>query len=221
MSLLDLLIPPRCICTKPVSRNFLLCPECWKSLDFIINTCELCGSPMDAIPDAECKNCNTPVHGKSVVFYKGATTKMITHFKYYKRYMYGTMMAHYMANLVKEMPFDAIIAVPLSFKRLLWRGYHHTAVLAQGLSKSTNKPMLINCLKKTHTKRQVDCDREERLENVQESFFINPKKEHLLKGQKILLVDDVITTGATIYECGKILRKHGAAHVSFVTFARS
>jgi competence protein ComFC len=221
MSLIDLLIPPRCVCTKPVSRNFLLCSECWKSLDFIIHTCEKCHSPLEQIPITECKNCLNPVYGKSVVMYKGVATKMITHFKYYKRYMYGTMMAHYMVPLVKDLQFDMIIAIPISFRRLLWRGYHHTAVLAQGVSKFTGKPLLTNCLKKRHTKRQVDCDKEERLENVQDSFFINPKKLPLLKGKKILLVDDVITTGSTIYECGKILRNNGAAQVSFVTFARS
>ena len=131
-------------------------------------------------------------------------------------------MAHYMEPLTRKIPFDEIVAIPLSQRRLLWRGYHHTAILAQALSRLTGKPMLTNCLKKIHGKRQVECqDREERLDNIKESFYISPHQEYRIVGKKFLIVDDVLTTGSTIYECGKILRHHGAKDVHFVTFARA
>lgn len=219
--ILDILIPPRCVCTKAVARNFLLCADCWDKLEFITTVCDLCGAPVHFLPMEECSNCKAPVHGKSVVFYKGLSQKIITHFKYYKRYMYGTLMAQYMAKLIENDDFDSLIAVPLSFKRLLWRGYHHTAILGQGIAKLTKKPLLVDCLKKKHTKRQVDCDKEERATNVEGSFYINLKNMHKIQDQKIILVDDVITTGATIFECAKVLKQAGAVHVSFLTFARS
>ncbi|USO02050.1 MAG: ComF family protein [Alphaproteobacteria bacterium] len=225
--LLNTLIPPRCICAQPISHDFLLCGACWKQLNFITHHCNICGTPYDPMVIEPCGGCKkrvagSPVYGTSLVFYEGLAQTIITHFKYQKRFSHGAFIANHMYKSIKHNPFDAIIPVPMSFRRLLLRGYHHTAILAQHLSRLTEKPLLVNCLKKRHTKTQVDCkDKKERLNNLKHAFYINEKNKTHIEGKKILLVDDVITTGTTIYECAKILKKAGAFHVSFVTFARS
>ena len=189
MSFLDLIVPPRCFCAKIVNKNFVLCPDCWKEIDFIVYTCRKCGAPCDSLALEKCQFCHNFVHGRSVVFYRGTVTKMITHFKYYKRFMYGKFMAYYMSTIAHQMKFDVIVVVPLSFKRLLQRGYHHTAILGQEISRYTGKPLIVNCLKKRHTKKQVECSREERLENVKGSFYIATKHQYKICKKKVLLID--------------------------------
>ena len=171
-----------------------------------------------------CQNCESnknSLQGKSLVFYEGIAQTIVTHFKYHKRFSLGALIAHYMYKTIKHDTFDAILPVPTSFRRLLQKGYHHTAIIAQHLSKLTHKPLLTNCLKKHHTKRQVDCDQKERLTNVKNSFYLNKQNKQHIKNKHILLIDDVFTTGSTLYECARILKKGGARRVSFITFARS
>jgi ComF family protein len=115
---------------------------------------------------------------------------------------------------------DAVLlAVPLHKKRLKWRGFNQAEEIARELSRFLNIPLLQGCLSRTkETRPQVELNEEERKENVKGIFEVTNKE--LLKDKKILLVDDVCTTGTTLSECAKALREAGAREVIGVTLAR-
>lgn len=115
---------------------------------------------------------------------------------------------------------DFIIPVPLSLKRLLFRKYNQSALIGKHLSKLTDLPMLTNVLKRKRFKAsQGGLSFEKRFENVRDAFFIS--KNSKVKNKKILLIDDVIASGATILQCAQIIKKTGAKEVRVLSIART
>ena len=124
-------------------------------------------------------------------------------------------------KLENDKNFDIICPVPLSNYRLKERGFNQSYVLAYDISKSLNIP-LISILKKKVKKTQVGLDDKRRWINIKGTFFIKwGKRQFEINDKKILLVDDVFTTGATANECAKVLKKNGAKNVSVLTLARA
>ncbi|MDI6728067.1 MAG: ComF family protein [Thermodesulfovibrionales bacterium] len=123
--------------------------------------------------------------------------------------------------LLSELPIpeaDGIIPVPLHHKRLHQREFNQTASMSRHLSKNLKIPLMLNVLRKTkETLPQTDVTGKERLKNVKNAF----KVSSIVEGLNLLLVDDVITTGATVRECAKALIKAGAKSVTVVALARS
>ena len=164
--------------------------------------------------------------GWSLGLYQGALLELIHRWKYNGREGIGS----YLCSLLEErlpdswrkMDCDQIVPIPLAPSRLRQRGFNQSFVLAKGLSRILQKPVEPFGLNRQEGRlSQVGLHREERLENIKGAFFVSSKKKKGLKGKKILLVDDVYTTGATLFEAARFLKKEGAASVRFITLART
>lgn len=133
----------------------------------------------------------------------------------------SSLIINHLNLLDNEPDFSGfyIIPVPLEIKRMKWRGFNQSQELAKKLSVFLNLPLLSDCLLKTKkTLNQADLEDEERKENVRDSFAC-PDKEKI-KDKNILLIDDVFTTGATMEECARVLKKSGAQKIIGLTIAR-
>jgi ComF family protein len=122
-------------------------------------------------------------------------------------------------QLIKSV--DLLVPVPIHFRKLLGRKYNQSELLARGLrdmSGVSYEPMIL--IKSKPTPQQEGLTRERRGKNIIGSFGVNEKYAHLLSNKNVLLVDDVFTTGSTVNECSRILKKHGASHVSVLTLAK-
>ncbi len=227
-NVLDVLLPPVCpVCGEPVYENTTLCPKCFGALHFITDPCcRVCGRPFpfDMLGDPVCANClsSTPLFHKAraVVIYDQMAKKIILPFKHGDRLDFTPLIAKMMAARDKEMieNADYIIPVPLHRLRLLKRKYNQSALLARALTKNFHKAYVPDGLKRIRsTPKQGKLSPDERVHNVAKAFRVNLHYD--FKGKSILLIDDVLTTGATANECTKILLKAGAKQVDILTFA--
>lgn len=227
----DLLLPPRCIATgEIVDAPGLLSPAAWTKLAFIENPfCTTCGLPFafEAPIGTVCASCIDlePVfdRARSAVVYNDASRRLVLDFKYGDRLHFVETFIPWLMrageNLLDEA--ELIIPVPLHARRLWRRRFNQSAVLAQALSKRTGKPCLPDGLiRLRHTVPQKGLSRSHRMENVKNAFAVNGRYMAQLKGRNIMLIDDVFTSGATLNECARTLKKYGAACVSVLTLAR-
>lgn len=229
--LLDLIIPPRCaMCAKVVASPHTLCPDCFAKLEFITAPiCKVCGLPLDISERHEmiCARCAAVSKtyfdfARAAVIYNDASRKIISDFKYYDKTELVKIMAKFIYAIagIDYAKFDFIIPVPIHKDRLRLRKYNQAALLAKELSSLINKPYYVNLLvKEKATLTQAELNYSLRQKNIKNSFSVtNPTK---IKGAKIILIDDVITTGATMNECAKVLKKAGAQEVMGLAFAHT
>jgi competence protein ComFC len=157
----------------------------------------------------------------SVFHYSNIVKELIIRLKYKSDFICGEALAEYMLEIVKnnKLQFDLIAYVPMSKKALKKRGYNQSEFLANYLSKRLNIPITCNLIKTMDTKDQIGLSGEERWENMKMCFEI--KKSGLLKNKNILLIDDVITTGATAFHCAHKLKESGIDNICILTIAKS
>lgn len=231
---LNVLLPPLCVmCEQMVSENHGFCGECWRGLSFISQPmCASCGHPFEydvqTVHDATlCGACiEEPSQFKtarSALVYNDASKSIILPFKHQDRTDYARVMARLMHTSGHAIidTADALLPVPLHFSRLFLRRYNQSALLVHELGKLSNKPMILNALKRFRpTQSQGHLSREMRKKNVHNAFIVHPKNLAQIQGKNLLLVDDVFTTGATANACVTALKKAGAAKVEVLTFAR-
>jgi len=221
--LLNLLYPSRCPdCGKESSSRFYpFCNICWSSISpFIGNRCSICSIPLPE-HSTICGECiqNRPFFNKSFIYglYDGLLKEAIHHLKYFR--IRG--LARPLADLLLRLPLpeaDIIVPVPPDRHRLRKRHFNHTSLIAKVLSKSLQIPFSIDAIIKIKsTPPQVDLKRDERLKNLRGAF----RAEKRFSGERIMLIDDVITTGVTASECSRVLLKAGASCVYLVALARS
>ncbi len=231
-AVLDTLFPPRCpLCREPVAGQGTLCAECWKELSFIHDPqCVTCGHPFEyaIAPEALCGPClaETPPYAqaRAVLKYDEHGSKPVVGFKFHDRTSLAPMFGAWLkrAGGIFLERADAVVPVPLSRLRLLQRRYNQAALLAYALGKEARLPVMPDALlRRKHTRPQSELTRAQRLTNVQGAFTANPKRANGIKEKKIVLVDDVITTGATLSACTKALLKAGATEVYVLTLART
>ena len=163
-------------------------------------------------------------HGAALFDFKkeGKVQKMIHDLKYRKKRDVGRLLGTFAAKQIEKSSiynsFDMIIPVPISKIKKAKRGYNQSFLFAEGIQKYSQSPIEDNILlKTTDTGSQTSRTRAERLKNVSGSFDI--RKEEIIKNKHILLVDDVITTGATLESCALLLQTHGAKAISCITLA--
>lgn len=126
-------------------------------------------------------------------------------------------LGYHLAQLVPLDSYDLVVPVPLHWRRRLERGYNQTAILAQQFP----KPCLPAVRKRRHTARQATLNRQERLQNLDQVFVVPKRYQSLIQGQRVLLVDDVLSTGATTTACTEALLTAGVASVSVAVVAKN
>lgn len=227
--LLDILLPPRCLsCTTAVDVPGRLCSDCWAGVDFIAAPqCRCCGLPFafDEGDDSLCGGClgNPPVfdQARAVLRYNGVARSLVLGFKHGDRTHGAPAFASWMqrsgAALLDNA--DAVTPVPLHRLRLFMRRYNQSALLAReiaAISGLTFEPDLL--IRTRNTKNQGNFGRVGRFENVRGVFAVRPGR--VAAGRRIILIDDVMTTGATVNACAKVLKQAGTASVGVLTLAR-
>lgn len=228
---LNLLMPAKCFCChKIVCGKSALCPDCFKKITQLSDvSCPICAHPYElaAYKGMICPNClkKRPVFRqlKSALAYDQYSRDLILPFKHADRTDIAPFFVQLMTRAGSDLLYtcDAIVPVPLHWRRLIVRKYNQAAILANQLAKRVKKPYLPDTLMRhINTANQGHSSPAERKKNVKGAFSISPKKKHLIKGKRILLIDDVYTTGSTINECARELYKAGAAEVNALTIAR-
>jgi len=229
--ILNLLFPPQClICNGSVAANGTLCLPCWQQVRFITDPmCACCGAPFDYAlgPEAICGECmrEHPVYarGRAVFRYDEHSRALVTKLKYADQAQLAAIYGKWLANFGKTLATasDVIVPVPLHYWRFLGRRYNQSALLAYAMAKQCGLPVLPDGLKRTRkTLPQPGLTRKQRQDNVRGAFAVSQKHIAKIKGKSVLLIDDVMTTSATIDQCSKVLLKAGAAQVYVLTLAR-
>ncbi|CAK0748117.1 competence protein ComFC [Azospirillaceae bacterium] len=238
--LFDMVLPPRCLgCGEPVDRQGGLCGPCWMGLTFLGPPyCDQCGTPfphpMGEEDDSNggqekilCGQCvATPpnfTRGRSVVAYDNGSKPLILSFKHGDRTdcapIYGAWMARAGADLLETA--DILTPVPLHWGRLFHRRYNQAALLAQEIERQSGKPAVLDALiRRRSTLSQGGRGRTARFRNVRGAFETRARRAALIQGARVLVIDDVMTTGATISECARMLLHAGARQVDALTLAR-
>jgi len=230
--LLDLLLPPRCLgCGHPVDEQGRLCAECWSALAFLGGRlCRVCGVPMPEVsaeaPLCGCCQDAPPAfeRARAALQYEGSGRRLILRFKHGDRLDGAATYAGWMARAGAELLAGAelIVPVPLHRWRLVGRGYNQSAVLARALGRRSGKPVLVDALVKSRaTESQQLLGAAERRRNITADLFgLGGAAPDRVAGRRILLVDDVLTTGSTGDACAAALLRSGAAGVDVLTLAR-
>lgn len=228
---LDLLLPPLCLsCDAPVGSTHTLCPACWGDIHFIAAPfCQCCGAPFD-VPVGDgmlCGGCisETPpfTSARAAMLYNDASKRLVLGFKHSDRTHPTKALAAWMARTGQDFldQTDFIVPVPLHRWRLFKRRYNQAALLAQAIGQIAHKKVQVDLLQRTKpTPIQGHRNRKERHENVRGAFAVNPRCVKHIQGKTISLIDDVLTTGATVSECSRVLLKAGAKTVYVLTLAR-
>ena len=180
---------------------------------------------IDLGKETTCKYCTASkpkfAAARSACVYDGNTRKIAVRFKFRDGTYLAPHIASFMLNAGRELLYktDVITAVPLHYNRQLKRKYNQASLLAKHLAKQTKiayEPFLLKRIKST--KQQTKLNKKQRTENVEDAFQASDDFNY--RGKTIMIVDDVMTTGATINECAKALKQKGAKKVYALTFAR-
>ena len=178
-------------------------------------------SPLDH--DGVCRRCRSGLTGYdyaySYGFYDGPLRKMIHHFKYASVEVLAGPLGELMVQaLPLDLQVDLIVPVPLHWRRRLWRGFNQCELLARPLESRLRVPVVAAIGKSRHTETQASSTPTQRRSNLTGAFVLTDKK--IVEGKRVLLVDDVLTTGATVTMCSNLLRRGGAKSVTVLTLAR-
>lgn len=227
----DVILPPRCLVSgEVVAEQGMVAPEVWGTLAFIgAPQCACCGYPFEFATEGEalCGAClqEKPPYAaaRGALVYNDASRGMILKFKHGDQIHAAATFFPWMERAGRDflLRADMIVPVPLHRWRLLKRRYNQAAILSQGLAKRAGRLCLHDALiRRRATATQGHLNFRERHKNVKRAFVINPKRAAQVAGKRIVLIDDVYTTGATVKECAKALMKADAAEVNVLTLAR-
>ncbi len=228
---LDILFPPRYLkCGLELEATGALCAACWPQVRFIGKPqCTCCGLPFpfDAGAGALCGVClqSPPDYdrARAVFIYDDVSRDLVLSFKHadatHAAPGYGKWLARAGAELLGDVDF--IVPVPLHRGRLFARRYNQSALLAHAVAKETGHEVAPDALVRVKkTRPHVDMGRSARLRNVAGAFAIHPRWAEVLCGARVVLIDDVLTTGATVSSCARVLLAAGAVRVDVLTLAR-
>ena len=224
---IDFLLPPRCVVSGvPVERQGMISPEIWGELNFVSDpACKRCGLPFEFNMEADiCAACldHPPVFDKAraALRYDDGSRSVVLGFKHGDQLHAVKAFTPWLqkagAGLIRRA--DIIAPVPLHYWRLVRRRYNQSALMAKDLARESEKTYIPDLLLRTRaTPPQGHLKAGERAANVRKAFALG---EHKVKDRNILLIDDVMTSGATANECASVLKKAGANRVDVLTLAR-
>jgi len=228
---LDLLLPPQCLnCGIVVAEIETLCPACWSAVNFITPPhCDVCGLPFpeDFGAGVLCGACHRAPpafdRARAAMLYDDASRGMVLAFKHGDRTDMAPAFTKWLLPAGGELmaAADFIAPVPLHWTRLFGRRFNQAALIARELSKqgdATFAPDLLQ--RKRRTPSQAGLGGRGRHRNVRGAFRVAAKWRHRINGRRVLLIDDVMTTGATVSACARALRRGGADYVDVLTLAR-
>jgi ComF family protein len=226
----DLVLPPICLsCHEPLASHGALCAACWQRIDFIrAPLCDRLGLPLPfdsgEVTLSTAAMSRTPDYGRAraVACFEGVMRDLIHHLKYSDRHELLTFFAPMLRSAGHDLlvPANCIVPVPLHRWRLWRRRFNQAALLARRLSRDTGIPVEVDVLRRVkRTVSQVDLSWHERRANVDAAFAVAPKAARRIEGRHILLIDDVITTGATVEACARALKQAGAKEVDVLALA--
>ena len=232
-ALLDVILPPIChICHSyfPDAGRLHICPTCRDRLPLVSSPlCPLCGIPFaGAGADHRCGACLThPPHfdvARAGFLYEGPIRDLIHSFKYNQqtqlRYPLALLTLEGLGGFVTDHAPHLIVPVPLHSSRLRQRGFNQAVLLGRTISRHLSLPILPDALIRTRrTEPQIELSSAERRVNVKGAFAVG--RADSVAGKRILLLDDVMTTGSTMDECAKELKKAGAEAVIAAAIART
>lgn len=227
---LDIALPALCPACREQVRDGGLCASCWSKLTMIAPPyCERLGIPfaydpgpgvlsMQAISDPPAYH-----RARAAVRYDDIARALVHALKYGDRIDLAPIMGRWMARAGHELlkDADAIIPVPLHWRRLWARRFNQSMLLSQQISGETGVPVADAALRRIKaTAQQVGLSQSERAQNVQGAFRVPPDRKAEVAGRRVVLVDDVLTSGATSDACARALLRAGAANVDLLVFAR-
>lgn len=227
---LDVALPAQCVaCREPVAGDGL-CGACWSKLSFIAPPfCARLGIPfvydpgpgvlsMQAIADPPAY-----VRARAAVRYDDIARTLVHALKFQDRTDLAPAMGRWMARAGRELltESDALVPVPLHWRRGWSRRFNQSGALARSIASQSGVKLAADVLKRIRpTAHQIGLPRNERAANVQGAFAVPQAYRHDVKGRRLVLVDDVLTTGATVDACARALLRAGAARVDVLVFAR-
>lgn len=227
---LDVALPPLCPACRDLLTGNGLCPACWGKLVFIAPPyCPRLGIPfaydpgpgilsMQAIADPPAYS-----RARAAVRYDDVAAKLVHSFKYGDRLDLAPLLGRWMARAGNELlhEADALVPVPLHWRRLWTRRFNQSAALAETIASESKVAVAHTPLRRVKaTQQQVGLSRAERATNVQGAFRVDAAAKSEVAGRRLVLIDDVLTSGATSDACARALLRAGAAQVDVLVFAR-
>jgi competence protein ComFC len=229
-TVVNLCYPPFCISCRTSLEQGLLCQDCLDSAVRIETPfCQICSRPYAGVFGApfSCPDCedHPPAFDCVATRYQatGIVRDLIHRFKYSGEFHLRNLLVNWLVEALSDPrvstePFDSLVPVPLHPTRIRERGYDQIAALVGLLGERSRKPVCLCLRRSRYTESQTRFSRKERLQNLQNAFEL--RKGTSVLGKRLLLVDDVLTTGSTLDECARVLKSHGAKSVCAVTVAR-
>ncbi len=233
-SALDLALPPRCLtCDAGVEAPGRLCAICFRATGFVTEPCcQRCGMPFrHAAQGGLARSCDACTAepppwrmGRAALRYDDQARRIVLPLKYGDRLEIAAALAQHMARAGAALLRDAdiLIPVPLHRRRLLTRRYNQSALLAHAIGRAAGRDVVADGLRRTRpTQSLAGLTRRERARTVAGAFAIRPGREAAIVGRRVVLIDDVLTTGATAGACTLEMLAGGAARVDLLVGARA
>ncbi|EKX58266.1 Competence protein F like protein [Rhodobacter sp. AKP1] len=229
---LCLLFPPQCLlCETQVTTEFGLCGACWRDTPFIAGlVCDLCGAPLpgeDPGHPVRCDDCLSSArpwdHGRAALLYRDNGRKLALALKHGDRLDLARPLAGWILRAARPIlrPGTLVVPVPLHWTRLLTRRYNQSALLSAELARQAGLDHCPDALVRgRNTRSQEGRSREGRFENMTGAILPHPRRGRLLKGRPVLILDDVMTSGATLAAATEACQAAGATSVSVAVLAR-
>lgn len=222
--LVDLALPPRCPgCGAITGEIHSFCTDCWRAVEWLGDSgCRACGLPLEATEIDSCAAClaRPPVidRTRAAVAYGEATRALPLRLKYSRKVSLAKTMARFMRPLVDPGGVPMLVPVPLHRTRLWGRGFNQAALLAAELGRTCDidhNPFVLRRTKRTSPLKQMSP--QQRRREVAGAFQVEDER---VRGRKVILVDDVLTSGSTAEACANVLRRAGAERIELICWAR-
>jgi len=221
-TIIDFILPHLCPGCQKCMHTPGFCSTCWNNLHFISEPCcLLCGNPGWLGGKDLCRSCRSEVpmfhHHRALWAYGSVSRRIVFALKHGRQRYLASLLASWMLPMIVKQPIDCLVPVPLHQHRLAKRGFNQSAILATAIGRLTGIPVHLHGLHRPlATPSQGGFSAQQRHENVMGAF----ESTKDWTGQRIMLIDDVFTTGATLNACTLALREAGSHHIYAATLAK-